>query len=311
MDAVQIRSVEDWERQISDSFFPLRVQAAPDRFSATIATVDLPRSTRFASVHVEGTHLARTDRLIRSGAADHALMLFQLTGKGILRQGDRQALLQDGSAALIDPTLPYEVKFTEDSDQLVILVPTAALRAAGTDLERVRARVLPGGSVAIRGLTLLGHELTAATAIAPGEAEGLSSAIVDMIRGAASSVLAEGMLGSAMAHEAQRRLAIEFVEQHLADPNLGVDAVARAVGISPRQLAIVFGPDDSPGAFIRRRRLARIYDELTSPARMLEPAHEIAARWGVTNYSSFARTFHRELGMTPTDARTRARDAIG
>jgi AraC-like DNA-binding protein len=98
----------------------------------------------------------------------------------------------------------------------------------------------------------------------------------------------------------------DFIHSHLDDPGLSVEAVARVHGISARHLSTLFGADSSPGAFIRRARLERIYSDLTNPQLAFMPAAQIAARWGFTNYATMNRAFHREFGMSPGTAREQA-----
>jgi AraC-like DNA-binding protein len=83
--------------------------------------------------------------------------------------------------------------------------------------------------------------------------------------------------------------------------------VARAHHISPRHLATLFGQDQTPGAYIRRARLRRIFDDLTNPVFAGMTAAEIAARWGFTNYPTLSRAFRREFGLTPNEARAYGR----
>jgi AraC-like DNA-binding protein len=71
--------------------------------------------------------------------------------------------------------------------------------------------------------------------------------------------------------------------------------------------ATLFGPDSTPGSFIRRARLDRIYSDLTNPEMASVTASQIAAQWGFGNYVTLNRAFHREFGISPSETREYSR----
>jgi AraC-like DNA-binding protein len=306
MEPVRIGNPEDWEARISNSFFPLLMNAVSPDFEGSIKTMDLPRGMRLSEVHVGPNHLKRTERLVRAEPSDHILVLFQHAGRAVMRQAEREVLLENGSATIADPSEPYEVKMTRNSHQFVFLVPAASIRAAGVKVSDVRTLLLPGSSLAVRHLSSLAAELVSAE-VPSGEAEGLASAAFDLLRGALNGLGALNTTVVSVSHEAQRRLVQDYIQAHLSTPGLSVESVAKAHGISPRHLATLFGPDSTPGAYIRHARLQRIFDDLTNPALKTLTASDIAARWGVTNYPTLTRAFRREYGMAPNEARAYVR----
>lgn len=306
MEPARTRNTDDWQQRISESFFPLLLNAAQPDFEASITTIDLPRGMRISKVDVEANHLKRTERLVRTQPSEHVLVLFQHTGKAIMRQAERQVVLENGSAAIADPTEPYEVKMTGGSHQMVFFLPESAIRAAGSQVRDVRTRLLPGNSLAIRSLSSLAADIVSSY-IAPGEAEGLAAAAFDLLRGALGRLGSASASVSAASHEAQRRIVQEYIHAHLGNPGLSVESVAKAHHISPRHLATLFGPDLTPGAYIRRARLQRIYDDLTNPDLAGRTAAEIGSRWGFINYPTLSRAFQREFDLTPNEARAYGR----
>ncbi|WP_423184481.1 helix-turn-helix domain-containing protein [Arthrobacter sp. NyZ413] len=306
MEPLRINNPEDWEECVSDAYFPLLMNASPPDFEGSIKTTDLPRGMRLSEIQVGANHLKRTERLVRIEPSDNILVLFQHAGRAVMRQADRQVLLENGSAAIADPSEPYEVKMTQDSHQFVFLLPAASIRAAGAKVNEVRTLLLPGSSLAIRHLSALAAELVSKE-VPSGEAEGLAAAAFDLLRGALSGLGALNVPVASVSHEAQRRLVQDYIHTHLSNPGLSVESVAKAHGISPRHLATLFGPDSTPGAYVRQARLQRIFDDLTDPALATLTASDIAARWGVTNYPTLTRAFRREFGMAPNEARAYGR----
>jgi AraC-like DNA-binding protein len=218
-----------------------------------------------------------------------------------MRQGEREVLLDNGAAALADPNYPYELKMTNDSQQLVLLIPSASLRVAGRTLSDIRSRLIPGDSLALRNLSMLATELVLSDGL-DSEAEGTAAAVIDLMRAALARF---GTTDSPvdMSHGAQLRLVQDFIHKNLSDPGLSVDYVARAHQVSARHLTTLFGPDSTPGSFIRRARLERIYSDLTNPEMGTVTASRIAARWGFDNYATLNRAFHREFGISPSQIR--------
>ncbi|QNP75440.1 helix-turn-helix domain-containing protein [Streptomyces roseirectus] len=96
-----------------------------------------------------------------------------------------------------------------------------------------------------------------------------------------------------------------FIEDHLTDPALGPESIARAHHISVRYLHKLFQSDGTTvGRWIRRRRLDSCRHELAS--RTVTVA-AVAHRWGFTSPSHFSRTFRDAYGMSPREWRVRAR----
>jgi len=90
----------------------------------------------------------------------------------------------------------------------------------------------------------------------------------------------------------------ETAEAHLADPLFGVDALADAVAMSPRQLTrkVKALTDETPGALLRRLRLARAADLL----RAGTPVAEVTDAVGLGSRSQFSRAFREAYGVPPS-----------
>ncbi|HWH26387.1 MAG TPA: helix-turn-helix domain-containing protein [Pseudolysinimonas sp.] len=304
--SVRFDDAPAWERCISESFFPLVMNdVTHGEFHATINTVDLPRGMRVSQVEVVACHLRRTERLVRESNSDHALVLFQSTGRAKLRQGGRQVTLSGGAATIADPSEPYDVMMTSNSHQMVLLVPTSSLRTTGLSMEDVRARLLPADSLSLRTLTALAAGVDDRL-LSGDEAEGVAAAAFDLLRGAIRTAGVGAIATTSLSHEVQLRLVKQFILEHLNDPNLNLESIARSQHMSVRHLTAIFGDGESPGAFVRRERLARIYDELADPLSVGRSVAEIGRNWGMLNHASLCRAFARAFGVTPTEARAAA-----
>ena len=87
-------------------------------------------------------------------------------------------------------------------------------------------------------------------------------------------------------------------EARLGDPAFSVDALADDVAMSPRQLArkISALTDETPGALLRRLRLARAADLLRAGAPVAEATDAVGF-----SRAQFSRAFREAYGVTPSD----------
>jgi AraC-like DNA-binding protein len=95
-----------------------------------------------------------------------------------------------------------------------------------------------------------------------------------------------------------------WIEEHLADPNLTLEMVAKSNGISLRHLHYLFRlTDTSVSEWIWDRRLQRCYDVLTRPELRSLSVTEVAYQLGFSSSSHFSTAFRRKFGIRPSDLR--------
>lgn len=125
--------------------------------------------------------------------------------------------------------------------------------------------------------------------------------------------LAELVLRSALRAEldrvdalaARRREALEYMREHLADPNLSADRVAEALFISRRRLYQLFDDGQGVSERIRGLRIDRAKALLADPAKAARGIGEIARDCGFVSAAHFSRTFRQVVGLTPSEFRSR------
>ena len=134
---------------------------------------------------------------------------------------------------------------------------------------------------------------------------GLAEVWTSLVTMLVTSVSGNGA-GAAELAPARRVQAKKFIAAHLADPDLGPDAVAAALHISRRSLYAALGTDDGGiAAQIRQARLAAARAILADPGDRRLIA-EIAAQVGLTNPAHFSRLFRRQYGRSPRELRARS-----
>jgi AraC-like DNA-binding protein len=95
-----------------------------------------------------------------------------------------------------------------------------------------------------------------------------------------------------------------YIDQHLAEPALTPAGTAAALGISVRQLHLLFEPTGiSFAQYVARRRLLQCRAALTSPVGAGRSVADIAFGWGFNSLATFYRAFEREFGLPPAALR--------
>ncbi|HXQ12050.1 MAG TPA: helix-turn-helix domain-containing protein [Caulobacteraceae bacterium] len=119
---------------------------------------------------------------------------------------------------------------------------------------------------------------------------------------AAGSPAAHGGAGAARAAHLHR--VCQTIETMLSDPELTVEKVAAADGISARSLQKLFASaGQNFSTYLRVRRLERCRLDLTSPMFASLSISEICFRWGFNGSAHFSRAFKDRYSVSPRDYR--------
>jgi AraC-like DNA-binding protein len=91
---------------------------------------------------------------------------------------------------------------------------------------------------------------------------------------------------------------------------LSANSIAAEFGLSRASLYRLFGPAGGIAKYIRKARLSRAYQEITAAEFSNRRIGFIAYQLGFKNVSAFSRLFHEVYGVTPGEARERARQTV-
>lgn len=108
---------------------------------------------------------------------------------------------------------------------------------------------------------------------------------------------AEGPINAVIMARANKLIAAQ-----LADRDLSPERLCRDLDVSRSRLYRIFEPNGGISNHIRRQRLLRTRDILADDMDR-RSISAIAEEWGFTDASTYSRTFRREFGMTPKEAR--------
>ncbi len=226
---------------------------------------------------------------------------FQVSGRSANQQGGREALLEAGDFTLCDATRPYGVRFTESNHMLCIKAPHAALAERLGDVEQWVCQPVSGrngpGAMLSAFLRSLWAQIDEDGEV--GSPDTVSDVVLDLI-GLAYQPLKEAQAASS-AREQWMARARAFIDERICDPELGVGAIAEALGVSRRYLQMMFAAAGAtPSAYITDRRLRLAAERLR---RGDAGVTEVAMAVGFNDLTYFGRAFRRRYGVTPRDYR--------
>jgi len=244
----------------------------------------------------------RSSSLARSTETPYLKIVAPWVGCAGVGQKGREAWVTPDQWSIYDTTDSYAVANPVRVEHLIVMVPKERLVERGVSLEPLMARRL-GGSGGVSRLAL--ETMRSAFRELPGmpeeSARGVGDAITQLVH---LSLLDLAGLGTATTQrEALRERIKRHVAEHLGDPELSVDALARALNCSRRQLYNAFSeePDGVAGYILARRLDAcrQAFDDRASRRSITD----VALAFGFSNMAHFSRVFRSHLGMSPSDYR--------
>jgi AraC-like DNA-binding protein len=293
-----------WAAGIAEHFFP--VGLAPNGPLPFDAQLTGGRVGAVAVCSITGApHIARrTARMVARGDPDSILLYLLRNGSCRIEQDDRSCVLGPGDLAMHDTSRPSTFEAYDGLDLAIFSFPKWLLGAQGNDITRHTATRVghSTGCVARLGAPFLAEVAYTVehSAITEQEAEGLCEMLVATLRalngGSERGPTPTMRRGALLAH--MRRYALD----HLHDPRLGPEQIARAHFYSARYVHKLFAEDGSGvSAWIRKQRMERALADLRRPSD--DTIAAIALRWGYRDAASFSRAFRQTYGCSPSDLR--------
>lgn len=289
-----------WIDLVGNTYVPLDVSRIDDSpFDAGIAA-SIHGDIVVSDLHCTAQRADRRARDIARAQDAFAVVIFQQSGTMVITQDDRETRLSPGEIAIVDTVRPYTLIAPAPVKQLVLHCPRHQLRARLPSLRAVTAAPVsaasPTGAILCAGLASLARERHHLT---PVQAEQISRHMLDML-GVALSATPEAAAADLSYHAGLLSRIDGYINQNLADVDLGPTAIAEAHQISTRQLHRLFQErGETVAGAIRERRLERCHRDLTDPAHRARSITDIAFRWGFADSAHFSRAFKSRFGLSP------------
>ncbi|MFB9268886.1 AraC family transcriptional regulator [Bradyrhizobium erythrophlei] len=269
------------------------------RFSATAVG-----DAVLAEMKASSYRVSRTTADIARVPSNSMHLAWQVRGPGHMNIGrDRIQFVREGDLVFGSTNLPF-ASTPERADGFhffSLKIPVSNDLVLGARIDDVAPVALPRDG----GLTRLVGAMFRAMTRQPEQAGQFAGDVTHMVR---LALLARGRLRPRQ-HEVRAAMragflhaASEIVARDLHRPELSPSAVAAELGISLRQLHMLYEPTGlSFARTLTAARLARVRRMLrATPQRAID---EVAFACGFDSIATFYRVFRTAYGMTPGDAR--------
>lgn len=258
--------------------------------------------TRLLTSQNSAQGLVTTPALLKGVESDLLVVSVKLTGTATLTQAPGR-VLRDGDLFVTCLWRPFEFR-DQGGANTAFYIPLDRLGLARDYAVRA-GEALPVSPLAAQLRRHFQILLGDVDAISQSPAVTmLGQATTDLVRAALVSALDEEPFPPDDREQDLVAVAKSYVCQHLAEPDLGAEAIARAMFISVRRVYKLWETEPrSLGQWILERRLDAARRELTSPPRRHQTIAAIAGRWGFVDATHFSRRFRQAYGMSPREWR--------
>ena len=295
----QLEAWREWYQPVLDI---LPKQATGDAFAAEIHIWRLG-GLAMSRTTAPPAFVSRTKSNLRGDPVDHWVVSYCARGAHLARTA--------GTELEVPARVPYLWSLGQEFrherthvDRIQFLLARDAFRDIAPLLDAALGSTLdtPLGH-------LLGDYMMALERCLPSLTEAelprLANAVGAMVA-AAVAPSAERVAGAQQQIDVGRKERVrQAVRRHLRTPTLKAKTLARLVGMSRSNLYRLFEDTGGVARYIQRERLLEAHAVLTNPANS-QSISEIAEDLCFADASGFSRTFKREFGHSPSEARSAA-----
>lgn len=282
--------------------FELRPIGSP-RFHGEILGSRLFRSMQLVDIRFT----AHSTRLLpgrpKSDGRGSFLVSWQLEGNSVVRQGGRECEVEQGEIFILDTSRPFEIE-TDEIWTRSVHMDAAFLSNIFPELKHLTARTFDSRAGAgIVCAEMLRHLFENAATLPEMMASRLAEGLCHLL---AIALLDSEEVAPAHASRPYQRLSTikAFIRNNLSDPNLHCATISANVGISLRQMHLLFSAEGSSVMrWVWSERLRHIARDLENRALSHRTVSSIAFDWGFSEAAHFSRAFKSAYGVTPMSYR--------
>jgi AraC-like DNA-binding protein len=263
------------------------------RFTLATRTYPMPRAILLRNQGTAFT-MTRGPALIAQGP-DQLLIFLQVEGSCDSDCGARRGRIEPGDVAIMDYARPFRSAVT-DYENLMILVARESVPAALLAIEP-HGLVFPRGSGAARLIGAALKELYAqADDLTVSEAEAAIEGIMALTTACARARLAANEADHV---KSRRQAALDYIDAHLGDTQLGPDEIAAAAHVSRASLYRLLAAEGGIRAVLLTRRLDQALRLMMADHKDERSLTDIATCCGFGGTSQFSRAFRARFGLPP------------
>lgn len=250
----------------------------------------------------------RNQSQIRRDNVDDFLIVFPLVESVQVVQSGHSHIIQPGDITVLATSKPFEgICGSQAYSETSVRIPGALLRSRIPYIDECCALPIAGKRGAGRILrslvdTLLDETLNQPEVSWNGQETVLMAAVECVFNEAPYLAELSQNMPALTAGEQLFAQAMQYIESHLSDPQLGPAQVARDCRISVNHLHTVFAKQgrESVAHCIRRLRVAQVRAALSNAVVAHRTITELALQWGFNSYASFSRAYHEHVGRAPS-----------
>ncbi|WP_245969856.1 helix-turn-helix domain-containing protein [Thiocapsa rosea] len=248
-------------------------------------------------------------RLITDGRGHPGQLtaLVQFCGTASVHQADRTAILSDGDLCLVRGSRPLTLEQDACFESILVSVPEKEIAARFPLWRAALLTPIDSGS----GVPAVFREAVLSLkrwsgSLGDAGSEGLADAVLDLMGAVICCAVPINSDCVRRSFYHQDRIKT-FARLNLANPELSIELIAEAVGLSPRQIHRLFANEElSLMRWIWVQRLEQCYRELIQDGSAQRSISEIAYAWGFNDQAHFSRTFRKHFGVSPRSLRRRS-----
>ncbi|MCF5666304.1 helix-turn-helix domain-containing protein [Pseudomonas marginalis] len=237
----------------------------------------------------------RSEQHLRSGPAEDLWLGFARNGHGQIEQGSRKANLATGNLFLYDATQAFRFSLGGTENHL-IRIPRALLTERLPRIAEYTAMVLDDRRPGVVPLREMLHQAASAPASLQDEriSNRYSSALLDLL---VISLELQDLKTSHQEVDLYGRI-MKYIQRHLTEPDLSIEAIAKAHNVSTRTVTRAF-------ARYQKTPVAEIWKERLNASReaiergQVRSVSEAALDFGFSDFSHFSHAFRKAFGVAP------------
>lgn len=245
--------------------------------------------------------------LAPSTAAEVFLVGIQRRGDGIVRQHGRTAHLAAGDLAVYSTPSDYRLELQRGGEQMVLVMPAAALRSACPGIDGLTATALKRTQpmVSLLGMMVTIHFDMPYESLPPLAATHAAHALINITAGcmlAFQGQADEERPGKLPRYHLNRIR--QYALAHMDDTELTVAKVGAALGVSAAHIHRLFAAESQTFiAWLWGSRLDACHQALRRPEWVRRSIATIALQYGFAHATHFSRAYRARYGMTASSWR--------
>lgn len=292
---------QQWLDQINQECGSFAARLLEGGFSGHLET-GYTQSLKLSTVTTANVHLFRTRNEIKDHNDAWFYTVFQLDGRAVVEQNNRQTELMAGDITLVDASRPCAFSWFERSRQISLLLPRTLLEQQFRMGEALCGQRLEKRLPTVQLSHRLLQESMNNRDLSGSESEAALEAIVCLLR-----PVLQQQENAPSRRDRQFDKVVRLIDDHLQSDLLRPEWLANETGMSVRSLYRMFADKGLVVAqYIKNRRLDLCAKALRS-ATDDEKLAGIGFNWGFTDHSHFSTAFRQRFGVSPGEYRKRHR----